>query len=441
MFFRKIPFSFQEPVPSTAGKYGTSGTLHGWQPKGGSPRRALKIALALLVLGAGIAAILSGQGKIASNNAVISTNLVSLRAPIEGIVSGLPKRAGSMVTQGSLIAHIVNPLADDQRLIDLREHQTRVEAELEAADGNRAALSDLRNELARREAVHTKANSERLASLVDEAEKTLAALIVKQTQAQDDVDRRLPLEASDSIAKAEMHKFRSALEVARQDVAAQTARLAALRTEAEAAAQGVLTGAAGGSDRSYSAQRADEVAIELSTLDKTIATLAAEEKETKSRLEAEQKRIDLLRKADIVAPAAGMIWKLGAADGERLSTGDMAAEIVDCNAPFLLAAIPQDRFSDVEVGGVAQFRLSGERSERMGTVVSVTGHGDLGQGVHYAVLPLDEPSTVIATIALPPAADTASENGPQECLIGRSVRVLLPANGGGFVDQILRRVF
>jgi hypothetical protein len=33
-----------------------------------------------------------------------------------------------------------------------------------------------------------------------------------------------------------------------------------------------------------------------------------------------------------------MIWKLGAADGERLGTGDMVAEIVDCNAPFLLAA-------------------------------------------------------------------------------------------------------
>jgi HlyD family secretion protein len=75
-----------------------------------------------------------------------------------------------------------------------------------------------------------------------------------------------------------------------------------------------------------------------------------------------------------------MIWKLGAADGERLGTGDMVAEIVDCNAPFLLAAIPQDRFSDVEAGGTEQFRLSGERTEQKGTVVSVTGHSELTQG-------------------------------------------------------------
>ncbi len=84
--------------------------------------------------------------------------------------------------------------------------------------------------------------------------------------------------------------------------------------------------------------------------------------ETKSRLSAEQHRIDLLRSADIVAPSAGMIGKLGAADGERLAIGDMAEEIVNCNAPFLLAAIPQNRSSDVEIPGVVQFRLSSERT-------------------------------------------------------------------------------
>jgi hypothetical protein len=158
-------------------------------------------------------------------------------------------------------------------------------------------------------------------------------------------------------------------------------------------------------------------------------------------LEAEHQRIDLLRSADIVAPSAGMIWKLGAANGEHLGTGDMAADIVDCNAPFVLAALPQDRFSDVEAGGLAQFRLSGERTERTGTVLSVTGHGDLTHGDHYAVLPLDEPSTVIATIAMPRSEDGTERSSQQECLIGRSARVLLPASGGGFIDQILRRVF
>ncbi|MGC2221634.1 MAG: hypothetical protein WA624_04320 [Methylocella sp.] len=43
------------------------------------------------------------------------------------------------------------------------------------------------------------------------------------------------------------------LEAARQEVVTQAARLAALRTEAKAAALGVLTGNTGGTDKSYSA--------------------------------------------------------------------------------------------------------------------------------------------------------------------------------------------
>src|ERR1700730_3652130 len=72
---------------------------------------------------------------------------------------------------------------------------------------------------------------------------------------------------------------------------------------------------------------------------------------------------------------------------------------------------------------------------------SVTGHGDLAQGEHYAAMPLDEPSTVIATVAMPRTENSGQENSTQECLIGRSARVLLPATGGGVIDQILRRVF
>jgi multidrug resistance efflux pump len=362
MFFRKISLPLQELMPATMGRAASAGARGWWPPplpKPIRPRRILTFAIAAGVLAAGGGAMLSGHGKIPSTNAVISTNLISLRTPIEGTVTGLPNRVGSMVTRGALIAHIENPRVNDEHLVDLRAHLLRAVAELKSAEANRAALLKLQADLVRRDAVHTKVNSERLASLVDEADKVMAALTAKQAQAQNDVDRRLPLEASGIVAKAEMHRLRSTLEAA---------RLAALRTEAKAAAQGVLTGNTGGTDKSYSAQRADEIAIELSTLDKTVATLNAEVSETKSRLVAEQNRIDLLRSADIVAPSAGMIWRLGAANGERLGIGDMAAEIVDCDAPFLLVALPQNRFSDVEIAGVVQFRLSGERTEHTGTL-------------------------------------------------------------------------
>ncbi|MGB7045315.1 MAG: hypothetical protein WBD65_10540 [Methylocella sp.] len=67
-------------------------------------------------------------------------------------------------------------------------------------------------------------------------------------------------------------------------------------------------GNTGGPGESYSARRAGEIAIELPILDKTISVLTAEPGETKSRLSPEQRRIDLLRSADIVTLSALMIW-------------------------------------------------------------------------------------------------------------------------------------
>ena len=242
MLFRKLPSPLQELLPATAGK--RAAQLAPIFPKLIPSRRLSKIAMAAAVLGAGMAAALSGHGMIASNNAVISTNLISLRTPIEGTVSGLPSRIGVMVARGARIAHIENLRVNDEHLVDLRERQTRIEADLKGAEANRAALINLRDELI----------------------------------------RRLPLEASGIVAQAEMHRLRSQLEAARQEAAAQAARLAALRTEAEAATQGVLTGTTGGTDRSYSAQRADQIELELSALNKTIAALGAEAAETRSRL-------------------------------------------------------------------------------------------------------------------------------------------------------------
>ena len=132
-----------------------------------------------------------------------------------------------------------------------------------------------------------------------------------------------------------------------------------------------------------------------------------------------------------------MIWRLGASDAERLGAGDMAAELVDCNAPALLVAIPQDRFSDVKIGGLARYRLSGELNDRSGAVLSVAGQGNLSHSDHYAALPVAETgSTIMAQVAV-----KTPEGGNEPCLIGRTARVLLPTTGGGLFDRISRRLF
>ena len=131
---------------------------------------------------------------------------------------------------------------------------------------------------------------------------------------------------------------------------------------------------------------------------------------------------------------SGMIWKILASNGERVTVGSPVAEIVDCGRAFLVAAVPQDRFADVLLGGVASFRLSGEDELRHGRVVAITGEASLTEDRNLAGVPMNGRSaTAIARIEVAP-----SENRAGECLVGRTARVHLPARADTSVDRFLR---
>ncbi len=409
------------------------------QSKAKSKARLLptaKIGLALSLVGLGAFSIASEHGFVSSDNAVVSTRIISLRAPIEGVAGNVDGGGGSFVTKGELLVHISNPLFNDERVVELRATLKRLQAEQNSAEADRAAQLALAAELKERAAIHARANAERLAGLEAEGQKTLEALVARENQAQFDVDRSLPLASRGILSKAAAERLQTALQAARHDVEAQKGRLVSLRAESEAANSGVLS-SPGGIDVSYSAQRADQIAIEIAHLTRAIADLGTEAKAIEARLDNEERLAALARSADLRAPLDGMIWRLGASDAERLGAGDMAAELVDCNAPALLVAIPQDLFSDVKIGGLARYRLSGESNERNGAVLSVAGQGNLSHSEHYAALPVAETgSTIIAQVAM-----KAPEKGNEPCLIGRTARVLLPTTGGGLFDRIFRRLF
>jgi len=148
----------------------------------------------------------------------------------------------------------------------------------------------------------------------------------------------------------------------------------------------------------------------------------------------------MLHSATLAAPSAGMLWKLGASTGERIGTGDTAAELVDCGAAFLVAAVPQKAYANIVLGGDARFRLAGEDAERMGRIMSITGDTSLVGDRNLAAVPLDlHQPTVMVRIEVPPSPNTAAE-----CLVGRTARILLPTSGGGVMaamSRLAQRIF
>ncbi len=400
-------------------------------------RRPAKLAAAAALIAAGLWAALSGQGYVSSDNAVVSAYTVSVRAPIDGHVSGVLVRVGDAVEPMAVLARLEDTRVNDQRLTDLRQLVARSEAERAAYVAERDELTNLRLSLLKRASDHDATEVEYLSRQADEAASTLAARAVRRDQARRDFARKSSLGRDGWAAMADVDKLRADLDVADLEARAQDARLSMLRTQSAASLRGMFL-ESGSNDVAYSTQRADEIAIRIADAERAIASFTAATAEARGRLQSEERRVALQREATLVTPSGGMIWKLGVSDGERLSVGEMAAEVVDCRSAFILAAVPQDRFGDVEINGTAKFRLSGETIERTGRVVSVTGDSSVALDRNLAAAPpANRGATAIVRVEVEP-----SGNASNACVVGRTVRILLPASAeSSLFARLARRLF
>jgi multidrug resistance efflux pump len=398
-------------------------------------QRLLKLGAACGVLAAGGYAIWSAQGFVASDNAVVSAYLTSLRTPIEGYVSGRRTPVGAEIHAGDVLATMTNPLVDDQHLTDLEDRVSRLAQEEAAIIRQREALELTRRELLQRAEEHRRAIVAQLSGQVASADMALQAKAAEGEQAKHEYQRKAELARSNTASASDLDRAKYASEALDRQAQSMAGQLSSLQAQLSAASRGILT-ADGGNDVPYSVQRADEVRLRLVELDRALDTIKEDAQETKMRAAVERRRIDMLRSTKLAAPSAGMLWKVGASIG----TGDTAAEVVDCSREFLVAAVPQKAYSNIILGGVARFRLSGEASERTGTIVSITGDTSLIGDRNLAAVPVDRHQpAVMVRIAMAPSPNTAAE-----CLVGRTAQVLLPSSAGGIMSaalQLLQRIF
>jgi multidrug resistance efflux pump len=404
-----------------------------------SLKRLLKLTVACGVLAAGVYAIWSAQGFVVTDNAVVTAYVTSLRVPIEGFVSAGHTQVGSEIGRGEILATVNNPRVDDQRLTALRDRVHRLDLDKAAITRQRDKLEETWRDLTLRAENHRRAVIAQLSGEVEAAMTSLAGRRSESEQARRDYARKVALARSGTASGADLDKAHFASDALDYQAQSLAGQLSAVQARLDAAIRGVMIDA-GGNDVAYSAQRADEVRLRLAELDRALDTAVGEAEEAGAHLADETRRIDLLRSAEMAAPSAGMLWKVGSSNGERLAAGDTTAQLVDCGAAFLIASIPQSSYMDVVPGGEARFRLSGETAERTGTIVSVTGDASLIGDRNLAAVPADlHKSTAMVRIAVPPSRNVAAE-----CLVGRTAHVLLPTVGRGFRDQVVglvQRIF
>ncbi len=361
-----------------------------------------------------------------SDNAVVTAYVSSLRVPIEGTLHDFRAAVGAHVSAGQLLGHVDNSRANEERLHDLETAQREASGQASAVSGEAETLEAERDRLLRRAAVHAKAVSLRLGMQSAEAEKLLAEKEATLAEARTELQRADDLHANGIVSQASLDRVKAQHKVALEDVAAQKAQIAVLQGEGDAASRGIFTEPGFGNDVSYSTQRVDEIDLQLAHLRQSSATLNMHADNLRSDVTVESEYTGLMHRADLVSPITGTIWQVQAQDGERLSTGDAVAQLVDCKQQFLLAAFPQAQLSHLDLGGEARVKMSGESRVQRANILSVSEQPDESQKLAADTILSSKERMAVVRLAF---VTDASADTP--CAVGHAAQVLLPKKRTG----------
>ena len=383
------------------------------------PFRTIKLAIAGTCLLAGVYAVTSNQRYVQSDNAVVTAYLSSVRVPIEGTLQSFQAQTGAPIRIGERLGEIENARANAERIQDLSVAKLEASGQASAIDGQIIALQATRERLISRGALHARAVSNRLALQAMESEKALAEKEAVLAQATAAVERQQKLFANGIVSQASLEQLQSEYNVARQAVAAQETAVVILKGESDFAKKGVFTEQGYGGDVNYSAQRVDEIDLQLASLQQSSATLKLHADALQSSIAAATRYSELMHHADLLAPIAGTIWRVRAQEGERLNAGQDVVELIDCRQQFVLAAIPQSDASRLDLKAEARIKLTGEHRVRTGKILELSGQ--TGKNEKLAADVLDQRKAAIVRIAFPPEGD-ANTN----CSVGHDAQVMLP---------------
>lgn len=403
--------------------------------------RTVKLCAAALITVAGAYGIFSESEYVTSGNAVVSAYVVAVRAPIEGVLSGLPPLAGTIVRQGSVLGRVENERVDNQHLDALRTLEQTARSEADALEAEQGTLKRQREALIARSLSHAKALLERFDQEAAGAARKVSASGLALDQGNRELKRARELHVAGIMADAEFERISSSAGVLSEQKAAQEAALAALRGESAATLQGLLTEPGTNNDVSYSRQRADELSIKLAENERMLIALRVQARDAAHALEVEQSRAGLMHASDLSVPLEALLWKLNASNGERVAAGDQIVSLIDCRHQFVLAKIPQDRVPDIALNGTVKLRLAGDELERRGTVLSVAGDSESRLDEKFAAVPMLDPTLRMATVLVRLEAPSGAGQQASDCLVGRTARVLVPTSASNLVTRWFRRAF
>jgi len=383
----------------------------GWS--GAAPRRVIKIALGLALVGSLGWGPLRAMLATTSVEALVNARVETVRSPIEGVVASAPDVGRDWnASAPAPRLRIVDPLADHARLEDLRRQHQALESQshllARQSELASAALQTLAAQIERFREGRLKLLDARMAAQTAERETAAA----KASEAAAAKRRTDELRKSGVSTAAEGDRTHFEWVAASSAETAAERRLEETTVERDAIAQGVFVGDSY-NDSPSSEQRAAELRLRAGELDAQAVAVQSQIKLLDDQIADEEARYRERSEVLLDLPASGRVWEMLTGPGERVSKGQDLMRVLDCSHPLVSANVDESVYNRLEVGGRATFRPSqGGGRQYDGVIVNLTGAA--AASGNFAIPPVAmRKSSFYVTVAV----NGMSEGG---CSVGRT---------------------
>ncbi len=399
------------------------------EPKKQIANRSLIANILIVVFSIGlitwaIRLVQSKYTSVASLDAVVNGVVIDIKTPQEGIIKSLKADTGSIIKKDVILLSVENDQVSDLQAKQISSRLSSQQSQLVSAEGQLDQLLSLTDLLQSDNQNQKRLEVSDYSDRNEQFESDLRGAIARAKLAGLNYDRAVFLQKEGAYSQSVLDLAKVEFQARQSEVESLEARRQSILTNREAASIGLtLERTRSNSDPRI---RLEEVQLQISNQQRTIIALRQSIDDAKSELIEANADVNRRRNAIVKSPVSGVIWKLGAREGQLVRQEQSIGQMIDCSKRWVDVYVEEQSVEAIQIGMPAKIELYAASTLVLNGKVSLirSGLGRFNAGEDVAItIPQNLPRTAQVRVDLDKNSDLGAPN--VFCYIGYTGKVTL----------------
>ena len=399
------------------------------EPKKQIANRSLIANILIVVFSIGlitwaIRLVQSKYTSVASLDAVVNGVVIDIKTPQEGIIKSLKADTGSIIKKDVILLSVENDQVSNLQAKQISSRLSSQQSQLVSAEGQLDQLLSLTDLLQSDNQNQKRLEVSDYSDRNEQFESDLRGAIARAKLAELNYDRAVFLQKEGAYSQSVLDLAKVEFQARQSEVESLEARRQSILTNREAASIGLtLERTRSNSDPRI---RLEEVQLQISNQQRTIMALRQSIDDAKSELIEANADVNRRRNAIVKSPVSGVIWKLGALEGQLVRQEQSIGQMIDCSKRWVDVYVEEQSVEAIQIGIPAKIELYAASTLVLNGKVSLirSGLGRFNAGEDVAItIPQNLPRTAQVRVDLDKNSDLGAPN--VFCYIGYTGKVTL----------------